>query len=65
MPNPAVKDRDLLVRFDFNDDAEYIYEILDVTKDKLFYRHFTRQRLKLKRLDQTDIVYTIPYSLDT
>jgi len=64
LPNPAIRDRDLIVRFDFNDDVEYIYEVLDVTKDKLFYRHFTRQRLRLKRLDKTDIVYTYPYSLD-
>jgi hypothetical protein len=64
LPNPAVKDRDLIVRFDFNDDVEYIYEILDVTKDKLFYRHYTRQRLRLKRLDKTDIAYTFPYSLN-
>jgi hypothetical protein len=64
LPNPAIRDRDLIVRFDFNDDVEYIYEVLDVTKDKLFYRHFTRQRLRLKRLDKTDIVYTYPYSLN-
>jgi hypothetical protein len=54
-----------MVRFDFNDDVEYIYEVLDVTKDKLFYRHYTRQRLRLKRLDKTDVVYTFPYSLNT
>ena len=65
LPNPAIKDRDLIVRFDFNDDVEYIYEVLDVTREKLFYRHFTRQRLKLKRLEKTDIVYTVPYSLDS
>ena len=65
LPNPAIRDRDLIVRFDFNDDVEYIYEVLDVTKDKLFYRHFTRQRMRLKRLDKTDIVYTFSYSLDT
>jgi hypothetical protein len=64
LPSPAVKDRDLMVRFDFNNDVEYIYEVLDVTKDKLFYRHYTRQRLRLKRLDKTDIAYTFPYSLN-
>jgi hypothetical protein len=64
LPNPAVKDRDLIVRFDFSDNVEYIYEVLDVTKDKLFYRHYTRQRLRLKRLDKTDIAYTFPYSLN-
>jgi hypothetical protein len=64
LPSPAVKDRDLMVRFDFNDDVEYMYEVLDVTKDKLFYRHYTRQRFRLKRLDKTDIAYTFPYSLN-
>lgn len=64
LPAPAVRDRDLIVRFDFNDDVEYMYEVLDVTKDKLFYRHYTRQRLRLKRLDKTDVVYTFPYSLN-
>jgi hypothetical protein len=65
LPSPAVRDRDLIVRFDFNNDVEYMYEVLDVTKDKLFYRHYTRQRLRLKRLDKTDVVYTYPYSLNT
>lgn len=65
LPSPAVKDRDLIVRFDFSDDVEYIYEVLNVTKDKLFYRHYTRQRLALKRLDKTDVAYTIPYTLKT
>ena len=65
LPAPAVRDRDLIVRFDFNDDVEYMYEVLDVTKEKLFYRHYTRQRLRLKRLDKTDVAYTFPYSLKT
>lgn len=65
LPSPAIRDRDLIVRFDFSDNMEYIYEILNVTKDKLFYRHYTRQRLALKRLDKTDIAYTVPYSLKT
>jgi len=65
LPAPAVRDRDLIVRFDYTNDIEYIYEVLDVTKEKLVFRHFTRQRLRLKRLDKTDIVYTYPidYSL--
>ena len=65
LPSPAIRDRDIIVRFDFSDNVEYIYEVLNVTKDKLFYRHYTRQRLALKRLDKTDIVYTFPYSLKT
>lgn len=65
LPSPAIRDRDLIVRFDYTNDMEYIYEVLDVTKEKLVFRHFTRQRLRLKRLDKTDIVYTYPlnYSL--
>lgn len=65
LPAPAIRDRDLIVRFDYTNDMEYIYEVLDVTKEKLVFRHFTRQRLRLKRLDKTDIVYTYPinYSL--
>ena len=65
LPAPAIRDRDLIVRFDYTNDIEYIYEVLDVTKEKLVFRHFTRQRLRLKRLDKTDIVYTYPinYSL--
>jgi hypothetical protein len=64
LPNPAVRDRDLILRFDYTNDIEYIYEVLDVTKEKLVFRHFTRQRLKLKRLDKTDIVYTYPVNYE-
>ena len=61
LPIPAIKDRDLIVRFDFTNDTEYIYEVLSVTKEKLIYKHYSRQRLQLKRLDKTDIVYTFPF----
>lgn len=63
IPLPAIRDRDLIVRFDFTGDVEYIYEVLNVTKEKAIFRHFTRQRLALKRMDKTDIIYTLPYSL--
>lgn len=63
IPMPAIRDRDLIVRFDFTGDVEFIYEVLNITKEKAIFRHFTRQRLALKRLDKTDIVYTYPYLL--
>ena len=63
LPNPAIRDRDVIVRFDFNNDVEFVYEVLNTTKDKLFFRHYTRQRLSLKRLDKTDIIYSFPYIL--
>lgn len=59
LPIPAIRDRDLLLRFDFTDDVEYIYEVLNTSKEKVFFRHFGRQKLALKRLDKTDIVYTL------
>lgn len=63
IPIPAIRDRDLIVRFDFTGNVEYIYEVLNVTKEKAIFRHFTRQRLALKRMDKTDIIYTVPYTL--
>jgi hypothetical protein len=56
---PAIRDRDILVRFDFTDDVEYIYEVLNTSKEKLLYKHFGRQNLALKRMDKTDILYTL------
>lgn len=59
LPVPAIKDRDIIIRFDFTDDIEYIYEVLDSSREKLMYRHFGRQNLRLKRMDKTDILYTL------
>lgn len=61
LPNPAIRDRDLIVRFDFNNDVEFIYEVLNTTKDKLFFRHYTRQRLSIKRMDVSDQIYRFPF----
>ena len=60
---PAIRDRDVIVRFDFSGDIEYIYEVLNVTKEKLLYTHYGRQNLTLKRMDKTDILYTFPFVL--
>lgn len=61
IPIPAIRDRDLIVRFDFTGDVEFVYEVLNVTKEKSVFRHFTRQSISLKRMDKTDIIYTYPY----
>ena len=63
IPIPAIKDRDQIVRFDFSGDIEYIYEVLHNTKEKLIFRHYSRQRLSLKRMDKTDIIYTFPFEI--
>lgn len=59
---PAIRDRDLIIRFDFTENREYIYEVLDVSREKMIFRRYGRQQLKLKRLDVTDIVYSYPYT---
>jgi len=60
---PAIRDRDIVVRFDFSGDIEYMYEVLNVTKEKIMYTHYGRQNLSLKRMDKTDILYTFPFVL--
>jgi hypothetical protein len=63
LAQPTIRDRDLLVRFDFTNDIEFIYEVLNVSRSKSFKRKLGRQKLTLKRLDKTDIVYTYPLDL--
>jgi hypothetical protein len=63
LPMPAVRDRDMLIRFDPTGDIEYIYEILDVSREKLFLNKYGKQTFKLKRMDKTDIIYTFPFQL--
>lgn len=58
---PIVKDRDLVVRFDFTGDIEYIYEILNVNRERFVFNKYGRQKLTMIRLDKTDILYQIPY----
>jgi hypothetical protein len=63
LPSPYMRDRDLIVRFNFTGQREFVYEILDSNREKAIFRHFTRQRLSLKRMDKTDVVYSVPYIL--
>jgi len=62
-PIPAIRDRDLILRFDFTEDFEFIYEVLSVGREKIFNRRFGKQTIALKRLDKTDIVYTYDFNL--
>ena len=61
LPIPAIKDRDIIIRFDYTDDLEYFYEVLDTSKEKLIFGHYGRQNLRLKRLDKTDLINTFPF----
>ena len=62
LPYPTIRDRDLILRFDYTNDAEYFYEVLDVQREKSIYLHYTRQRVRLKRLEKTDIYQMLTYT---
>lgn len=63
LPIPAIRDRDLLVRFDLTEDIAFFYEVLNVSREVLINRRYGRQTLNVKRLDKTDVVYTYPLDL--
>ncbi len=60
---PIIKDRDLVVRFDFTGDIEYIYEVLNVSRERFVFNKYGRQKLSILRLDKTDVIYQIPFEL--
>jgi hypothetical protein len=63
MPNgwtltvPAIKDRDVLIRFNEDGTDEFRYEILNVNRNKLLFSLSGAQKFQLQRLDKTDIIY--------
>ena len=63
LPIPAIRDRDLIVRFDLTDDLAFFYEVLNVSREVILNRRYGRQKLSLKRLDKTDVTYTFPLNL--
>jgi hypothetical protein len=54
---PAIKDRDILIRFNEDGTEEYRYEILNVTRNKLLFSLSGAQKFQLHRIDKTDIIY--------
>lgn len=61
---PAVKDRDVLVRFNPDNMEEYRYEILDVTRVRAFFTQTGAQKMRIKRFPVTDIIYQFPILRD-
>jgi hypothetical protein len=51
---PAVKDRDLLIRYDQDGMREFMYEVINVTRNKLFVGELGAQKLTLQRVRKTD-----------
>lgn len=54
---PAIKDRDVLIRFNQDLELEYFYEVTGVTRNKLMFGLSGAQAMNLVRLDKTDPVY--------
>lgn len=66
LPVPTVKDRDILVRFDTTgENPEFRYEILNVTRNRLFLAQEGMQKFALQRIRKTDPIYQIPVFYDT
>jgi len=60
---PTVKDRDFIVRFNEDGSEEFRYEILDVTRNKLFFGQTGKQAFRIKRHDKTDVIYQYDISI--
>lgn len=54
---PSVKDRDVIVRFDEYGQMDWIYVVDSVSRGKLMFGRSARQKLKLSRLDKTNVLY--------
>ncbi len=55
---PTIKDRDFLIRFGIDGSEEYRLEILDVTRNQLFYGVAGNQHFKGIKIRKTDPIYS-------
>ena len=62
---PAIKDRDVLIRFNLDGTEEYRYEILNTTRNKLMFSNSGAQAMSIFRLDKTDEIYKFRTIRDT
>jgi len=65
LPFPAVKDRDVLVRFNEDNSEEFRYEILNVTRQRVMFTQSGAQKFTMKRFPKTDLMYQFPVVRDT
>lgn len=62
---PTIKDRDVLVRFDQDDNEEFRYEVLNVGRNMTFNRLQGLQKMQVQRVRKTDPIYQIPIFRNT
>jgi len=55
--SPAIKNRDVLIRFNEDGSEEFRYEILNVTRTKLLFSLSGSQKMTAFRIDKSDIIY--------
>jgi len=64
LPFPAIKDRDILIRFNPDNTEAWRYFVLNVTRNKAFFTQTGAQKLALMRVPKTDIIYQFPVTRD-
>lgn len=55
---PTIKNRDFIIRFNFDKTEEYRYEVTDVTRNQLFFGVAGNQHFKAVRVRKTDPIYS-------
>lgn len=64
LPMPQFRDRDIIIRLDYlAQNIEFIYEILNSSRERVFFSNYGRQKLSLKRLDKTSVIYQFPFEV--
>ncbi len=56
---PIIKDRDVLVLFDQDDNEEYRYEVLTAGRNNTLLGEFGGQKIRVQRVRKTDPIYQI------
>lgn len=62
---PAIKDRDIIVRYDLDGNEEFRYEVLSVTRNLTILGLSGAQKFKMQRIRKYDSAYKIPIFKDT
>jgi hypothetical protein len=62
---PTIKDRDILVRFDQDNNEEFRYEVLSVNRNRTVLQLESAQKIKVQRIRKFDKYYQIKVFRDT
>jgi hypothetical protein len=56
---PIIKDRDVIILFDQDDNEEYRYEVITAGRNNTIVGEFGGQKLRLQRIRKTDPIYQV------